>query len=131
MCTTELSCSSGIIPIGTALLHCVLNPTHLDAAATLVSEEADCSSTEASSESKEEERGVRLDDFAASLELIVVLIPAVLIALVRSAATVQKGTKTWLVPGLRVATIDVRDLDCVSLVVLLATISLGQRRCDG
>ena len=121
MCTTELSCSSGIIPIGTALLHCVLNPTHLDAAATLVSEEANRGSTEASCESEEQERSVRFDDFAASDDFVLVIIAAVSVAVLLVAATVHDRVRSRRV-RIRVATVGAGDLDGVGLAALLAAV---------
>lgn len=76
-----------MIPTGTTPS---FNPrsTHLDAAAALVSQEAEYGSTNASSEPKEEERGVRLDDFAVGLGFVPVLDSAEPHALDRSAAAV-------------------------------------------
>ena len=87
--------------------------------ATLVSQVEDERHANASSESQEEESSVRFDDFAASndcgVEVVFVEDTAVVLALVLFATTAQEivGTRNVRV---RVATVGVGDLDCVSLV---------------
>jgi hypothetical protein len=144
MCITALSCNSSMIPIdvhasgvcysiGTASS---FHPwtTRSDAVATLVSDEADRGSTEASNEGDEEERSVRFDDTAAledyGLHVVFILDTAEIVALNLRATTAQEIAGSWTV-RLRVATVGAGDLDCVSLIALLAAALLHWRRSHG
>jgi hypothetical protein len=89
-----------------------------------VSEEADGGSTEAGSESEEEERSVRFDDFAASNDLVQVIVAAVIVAVLLVAATVHKRIGRRRV-RVRVATVGAGDLDGVGLAMILAAIQAG------
>jgi hypothetical protein len=88
-----------------------------------VSQEADCGGADASSESEEEERSVRFDEFAASddcgIDVVFVEYTAVLGAFLRLATTAQEITRSRSV-RVRVATVGAGKLDCVGLVALLA-----------
>jgi hypothetical protein len=144
MCITALSCNSSMISIdvhasgvcysiGTASS---FHPwtTRSDAVATLVSDEADRGSTEASNEGDEEERSVRFDDTAAledyGLHVVFILDTAEIVALNLRATTAQEIAGSWTV-RLRVATVGAGDLDCVGLIALLAAALLHWRRSHG
>jgi hypothetical protein len=96
----------------------------LDAVAALVSEEANRGSTEASGESEEQERSVRFDDFAASDNLVLAIIAAVVVAVLLVATTVHDRFGSRRV-RIRVATVGAGDLDGVDLVALLAAVQAG------
>ena len=141
---TASSCNSSMIPIdvhAAAVCYSIgtassLHPwtTRSDAVATLVSDEADRGSTEASNEGDEEERSVRFDDTAAledyGLHVVFILDTAEIVALNLRATTAQEIAGSWTV-RLRVATVGAGDLDCVSLIALLAAALLHWRRSHG
>jgi hypothetical protein len=95
-----------------------------------VSQVADRGSTDASSETDEEERSVRLDDSAASgdrgKDIVLVVVTAHIGALDLLATTAQKVLGSRNV-SVRVATVVAGQLDCVSLVALLAAIPLNMK----
>jgi hypothetical protein len=91
--------------------------------AALVGQVADGGSADASSESKKEERSVRLNDLAAvegcGIHVVFIVNTAVLGAFRRLATTAQEITRSRSV-RVRVATVGAGKLDCVGLVALLA-----------
>jgi hypothetical protein len=90
-----------------------------------VSEEANRGSTEASSESEEQERSIRFDDFAASDDcgsrVVFIVDTALSGALNLLATTVQEIIGSRRV-RIRVATVGAGDLDGVDLVALLVAV---------